>query len=265
MEPSPNKFKSKIDRILKKFPQLGRLLSSLFGLFEVSILEFLRRISKKFKVLTIGWLSSSVLKGRWGSKVVPLNRNIPVDTRFLPTQEILEIVLRSKVVGLSWCYCRTVQRKYGSPNCDHPLYTCFHIGFGKSLYEIPGKSENLRKISKEKIIELLNEFDNRGLIHQLIYFPSPQFYYIICNCCPCCCTAISNFLKVGSPQMIQSDFIAETYLNKCKNCGECEVWCYFGARKIMNSKFSFNPINCFGCGICISKCPNKAIYLKKRS
>lgn len=264
MEPSPNKFKSKIDKIFKKFPHFGKLLSSLFGLFEVSILEFLRRISKKFNKFSIAWLSSSILKGRWGSKVVPLNRNISVDTRFLPTQEILEIILRSKVVGIGWCYCRSVQRKYNAPKCDHPLYTCFHIGFGKSLYEIPGKSEKLKRISKEEIINLLNEFDDRGLIHQLIYFPSPQFYYIICNCCPCCCITMSNFLKGGSPQIIKSDFIAETDLNICKNCGECEPWCYFGARKIVNSRFRFNSINCFGCGICVTKCAHKAISLKKK-
>ena len=136
MEPSFNKFKSKIDKIFKKFPALGKLLCSLFGFFEVSILEFLRRISKKFKKFTIGWLGRNVLKGRWGGKVIPLNKNIPVETKFLPTQEILEIINRSNITGLSWCYCRSVQRKYNTPNCDHPLYTCIHLSFGKeSLYQ----------------------------------------------------------------------------------------------------------------------------------
>ncbi len=257
-------FGSKIDRILKKIPALGKLLSSLFGISEFYILEFLRRIDKKFNIYTMGILNKYILKGRWGGRVVPLNKNINFDSRFVPSQEILEILARSNVAGIGWCYCRSVQRKYGDPNCDHPLYTCIHLSFGKSLYEIPYKSYNLKKVPKKKIMELLEECDKRGLVHQLIYFPNPQFYYLICNCCPCCCVVLNKFLSNGSPQMIKSDFVAKIDLNKCLNCGECNEWCYFGARTTKDGKLQFNSIRCFGCGICVSKCPNNAIILIKK-
>lgn len=254
-------FESKIDKILKKFPALGKLLSGIFGISEIFILELFRQVDKKFNIYTMGIFNRYILKGRWGGRVIPLYKNINVDLRFLPTEEILEILSRSNVVGIGKCYCRSVQRRYNKPNCDHPLYTCIYLSFGKSLYEIPNKSINLKKVSKEEIVRLFQECDERGLVHQLIYFPSPQFYYVICNCCPCCCVVMNKFIKSGSPQMIKSDFIAETNLNECRNCGECEKWCYFGARKMINGKFQFDPIRCFGCGICISKCPNNAIIL----
>lgn len=200
-----------------------------------------------------------------GGKVVPLNINIDLTSKFLSTQEIMEIVKRSNVTGVGWCYCRSVQRKYEKPNCDHPLYSCIHLSFGKSLYEILYKSYNLKKVSKKEIVNLLEECDKRGLVHQLIYFPSPQFYYIICNCCPCCCVVLNKFLKKGTPQMIKSDFIANTDSNKCTNCGTCESWCYFGARSANKGKLLFNPTNCFGCGICVSKCPNQAITLFQKN
>ncbi|MHA2393728.1 MAG: 4Fe-4S binding protein, partial [Promethearchaeota archaeon] len=111
----------------------------------------------------------------------------------------------------------------------------------------------------------LEECDNRGLVHQLIYFPNPEFYCVICNCCPCCCVVLNKFLKTGSPQMIKSDFIAKTDIDRCKNCGNCEEICYFKARTMIDSKLHFNKIRCFGCGICVSKCPNNAIYLNKKS
>ncbi len=239
-------------------------------------MEFLNFIYLNFSVKLIinityiQWdllIDTYLLKGRWGGKVVPLDINIAVDSRFVPSQEIIKILERSKVAGIGRCYCRSVQRKYEKPNCDHPLSSCIHLSFGKSLYEIPYKSYNLKKVSKKKITALLNECDERGLIHQLIYFPNPQFYYIICNCCPCCCVILNKFLKTGSPQMIKSDFIAKTEQIKCLGCGECEKWCYFGARKIFNNKLKFNEIKCFGCGICVSKCTNKAIRLitKKNS
>jgi len=257
-------FQSKIDKLLQKFPTLGKLLSSMFSLLEVALLELFRRLDKKFNIYTFGILNRRVLKGRWGGKVIPLNKNIDAETKFLPTQEILELLSRSNVVGISWCYCRAVQRKYNEPNCDHPLYTCIHLSFGQSLYEIPNKSLNLKQVSKEKIVELLEDSDKRGLVHQIIYFPSPQFYYVVCNCCPCCCVVMEKFLKHGSPQMIKSDFIAETDVTTCVNCGKCVEWCYFGARTIMDKKIEFEPFKCFGCGICVPKCPNNSIILKKK-
>ncbi len=254
-------FKSRIDSILKKAPAFGKLLSSLFGVFELHILEFFRRFDKKFDVHSWSKVNKYLLKGRWGGKVVPLGKNISLGSKFISSQEILEIVKRSNIVGVSWCYCRSVQRKSDEPNCDHPLYSCIHLGFGKSLYEIPYKSYNLKKVSNEEIQNLLDECDKKGLVHQLIYFPSPQFYYIICNCCPCCCVVLNKFLKFGSPQMIKSDFIATTDLEKCVDCGICEDWCHFETRKFVNDKIQFNPNRCFGCGICVSKCPNQAITL----
>jgi Pyruvate/2-oxoacid:ferredoxin oxidoreductase delta subunit len=259
-----NSFQALIDKILYRFPALGKLLTSVFSLFEVAFLELFRRLDKKFNIYTFGKLNRYIMRGRWGGKVIPLNKNIEAETRFLPTQEILEILSRSNVAGISWCYCRSVQRKYNEPNCDHPLYTCIHLSFGQSLYEIPDKSINLKKVSKEKIVQLLEDSDKRGLIHQILYFPSPQFYYVICNCCPCCCVVMNKFLKYGSPQMVKSDFIAETDNLKCVNCEKCVEWCYFGARELKEGKLTFNSTNCFGCGICISKCDKDAIILKKK-
>jgi Pyruvate/2-oxoacid:ferredoxin oxidoreductase delta subunit len=251
--------------MLKVTPALGKLLSSLFGALEFFILESFRKIDKKFNVYTMGFINKYVFKGRWGGKVIPLNKNISLETKFIPSQEILELLKRSKVVGIGECYCRLTQRKHEEPNCENPMKSCIHFSFGKSLYEIPYKSINLKKISREEITEILEECDKRGLVHQLIYFPNPQFYYIVCNCCPCCCVVLNRFLESGSPQMIKSDFVAKTNLNKCKNCGNCEQWCYFGARILKENKLQFNSRRCFGCGICISKCPNKNITLIKKS
>lgn len=257
-------FESKLDKLLERIPSLGKLLSSLFGFFEFYILELFRKIDKKYNIYTLGIINKYILKGRWGGKVIPLEHNISIDTKFASSQEILGLLNKSKVVGISWCYCRTIQRKYNTPNCDHPLNTCIHLSFGESLYEVPFKSSKLKEVKKKEIKDLLEVCDERGLLHQIIYFPNPHFYYIVCNCCPCCCVVLNRFLNSGSPQMIKSDFITETDLKICINCGECESWCYFGARVMVNNKLKFNSIKCFGCGICVSKCPNEAISLIKK-
>jgi Pyruvate/2-oxoacid:ferredoxin oxidoreductase delta subunit len=253
-----------LDNLLAKVPLIGKIITSIVGLLELPILEFFRRIDKRYNINSLGIVDEYLLHGRRGGKVVPLNRNIPVSTKFSPTEEILEIIKRSNITGVSHCYCRTIQREFNEPNCDHPLNTCIHVGFGKSLEEIPYKSENLKKVDKGEIIKLLEDCDERGLIHQLIYFPNPNFYYVICNCCPCCCVVLKDFLQKGAPRVVASKFIAETNEKLCNNCGECIKWCYFGARIIENNRLNFNPKKCFGCGICVSKCSQNAIKLNKK-
>jgi len=105
------KFKSRFDKLLKRIPALGKLFSSVFGFFEFYILETFRILDKRLNITTINYVNKYVFKGRWGGKVIPLNKNISPETRFLPTQEILELLSRSKVRGIGNCYCRETQRR----------------------------------------------------------------------------------------------------------------------------------------------------------
>ena len=141
-------FHAKFDRLLKRIPLIGKILSSIFGIFEILMLEIFRFLDNKFNISTINIVNRYIFKKRWGGKVVPLNVNFDVDTKFLPSQEILELLSRSKVVGIGNCYCRETQRKHSDePNCDHPIKTCIHIGFGSSLHEIP---HNWKKLQRKK-------------------------------------------------------------------------------------------------------------------
>ncbi|MCX6654824.1 MAG: 4Fe-4S binding protein [Candidatus Bathyarchaeota archaeon] len=49
--------------------------------------------------------------------------------------------------------------------------------------------------------------------------------------------------------------------SKCISCGRCEEHCLFGARKMVNGKMEYDKDLCFGCGLCVSTRPMKAISL----
>jgi len=256
------KYRSLIDKLIMIFPPLGRVLTSIFGAQEYFMLETFRKIDSKFKIDSLHIANRYLMKGRFGGKVIPLNVNFEPDSRFLPTQEILTILSKSKVTGISNCYCRETQIKHGNvKTLNYPIRTCIHIGLGKDLQQIPYKSDNLKKVSRKEVEGLLRKCDELGMVHQLIFFPNPQFYYVVCNCDPQYCVVLNGFLNHGSPQMVKSDFIASTNENLCVDCGKCESWCHFGARIMDNDSLSFNSSRCFGCGICISKCPSNAIRL----
>ncbi len=257
------KLKSRLKYLIERYPPIGKLLSSLMSLVEVTSLEVLNwisdHVSPNFKIRIMKFLG-----GKWGSRVVPLNINIPAETKYLPRQEILEIISRSRVFAIGECFCRTKHQK--ETGCTHPTHTCILISppQGKSLHDIGARKIKFKNVPKEEIIKLLNDSDDRGLVHQIIYFPSPNYYYVICNCCTCCCESLQNYKKFLTPKVVKSDFIEQTDIKACVDCGECVEICPFDARKIIKGELIVDQSKCFGCGLCIRKCPEDAIKLLKR-
>jgi NAD-dependent dihydropyrimidine dehydrogenase PreA subunit len=257
-----NTIKAKIGGLIERNPIIGKLLSTLMLTVEIRMLMILnyldKHLSPNFKIRFM----RTFFEGRWGGRVVPLNINIPVETKYLPRQEILEIISRSKVVGVGECWCRTTHK-----NCKHMTRTCMGLALpgGRSLHDIRYKDVSFTRISKKEIIKILNQADDEGLVHQIIYFPTPNYFYVICSCCTCCCEAISNYKKFLSPKIVKSDFIMQTDRNKCVNHGACIEICPFDARQLdAKGKLIVDYNKCFGCGLCIRKCPKNAIKLVKR-
>ena len=52
--------------------------------------------------------------------------------------------------------------------------------------------------------------------------------------------------------------LPELIVEKCTECMLCEKICPYFAIDFFD-QITFNPDKCFGCGLCISKCPTKAI------
>ncbi|MHA1715909.1 MAG: 4Fe-4S binding protein [Promethearchaeota archaeon] len=261
MDKKIGRLRTWIGRLVKGQPSIGKLLATLMGFVEVPMLDLFnfmdKHVSKHFKIRIIGRL----FRNHWGGRVVPLGVNISVGTKFLPTQEIYEIISRSRVFAIGECYCRKKHHR-----CDNPTNTCILLGpiAGKSMIEIPYKTAIFHRVSKAKILSVLDECDKRGLVHQLIFFPSPDYYYVICNCCTCCCEVLHDFKKFLTPKVIKSDFIEQTDLEKCNGCGKCETACPFGARIVKDGVLEVITEACFGCGVCVRQCPENAIILKKR-
>src|SRR5271157_670576 len=252
---------------IKRNKKLGQALAVLFGALELAIMEAERAGTRFMPSLHARLMR--FLDGKWGSKIVPLNvRYDGVSTAVLPSQQILEIARRTPIRSLNWCYC---YRTYGKKEPGQPdRYSCLSLGWGQNLQAINAlkrhaPSDKISKnLSYEEVEQKLKDWNDKGYVHQLIFFPSPDYFYIICACHPDFCLTLANAKKWGFPAVVKSDFIVSWDENACEQCHTCTGRCHFGALHLAGGKVIFNQERCVGCGLCVTKCPSGAVQLVPR-
>ncbi|MFX0090471.1 MAG: ATP-binding protein [Candidatus Hodarchaeota archaeon] len=244
---------------LAQFPSIGKALSTLCGILEVPFLDLLLFIDQFIRPGTYKQMMPYFTQF-YGSRVIPVNTTLKIIPSISPTEEIISIIRRVPALSIGYCYCRKKHQ-----NCDNPIWTCIHIGTAKRLDEL-GKKIPLKSSTIREVEVLLHEADCLGLVHQLITAPSPDYVYVICNCCPCCCVMLKNALVYQLHGVaLSSNFIATQNTENCTLCGRCVERCYFSARTIETGKLIFDPKNCVGCGLCVSTCSVNAIHLVRRT
>jgi Pyruvate/2-oxoacid:ferredoxin oxidoreductase delta subunit len=143
-----------------------------------------------------------------------------------------------------------------------PLDVCMVIGepFADMVYQhYPSRA---RWITQEEACQILEKEDARGRVHHA-FFSQMMLgrFFGICNCCSCCCSAISAQRR-GTPMLASSGYIAQIDKSVCNSCNECNDYCQFGALKFMNGIKVVEEELCMGCGVCVSKCSKSAISLR---
>ncbi|MEW5947681.1 MAG: 4Fe-4S binding protein [bacterium] len=195
----------------------------------------------------------------WGTKIVPVQKSIHPKVEILPIHSFEEILRRTRVAGIGECWCRTTFK-----NCDRPTNTCILLSFGDHLPSLLERDEHVAKVSIEEIREVIRRAEDVGLVHELIRCGDEETFYVICNCCPCCCVGLRGLIEFGNRLVVKADFIAEINDN-CNGCGECLERCYFSARTIENGRCVVNMEKCMGCGLCATRCPYEGTFLVKRT
>jgi ferredoxin len=127
---------------------------------------------------------------------------------------------------------------------------------------------NAEIISKTEAEEIISEAYQKGLVHLALHSPEENETNIqaICSCCSCCCSAFQGLLRMNMQGLVKkSQYISSHGPEKCLNCGECTSYCHFMARTLDDEgNMTFNSSHCFGCGLCVTCCPENAIEMVER-
>ncbi|MFO7695706.1 MAG: 4Fe-4S binding protein [Anaerolineae bacterium] len=230
-----------------------------------------RRTLRWRRVLFATFLARALFPKRWGNeyhgKVLPtaeatrlLQVREPIDVRLseqvLPYESARDLVLSGDgpYVALD-CPCRLAR--------EHPclpLDVCLIIGEPFASMLLTHNAGQAREITMDEALAIVEAEAARGHIHHA-FFKQAMLgrFYAICNCCSCCCGAISAHLH-GTPMLVSSGYVAQVQVDRCQQCGTCVAGCPFAALSLADA-LVVNTERCMGCGVCTRLCPQHALDL----
>jgi ferredoxin len=180
-----------------------------------------------------------------------------------------EVIGTASHMGVGMCYCRHKKQHIGQA-CDAPMDICMTFnGSAESLI----KHGHARAIDKAEGLDLLDQAYEQGLVQ--FGENVQQRVSFICNCCGCCCEALTASRRFAHLQPVHtSNYLPEIDAADCNGCGKCVNACPVEALSLVSANDPHQPKRkaarldpdvCLGCGVCVRTCAQESITLQERA
>lgn len=190
-------------------------------------------------------------------RTIPIGESIEPDMQIMAYEQAEDLIRSQERITLAPCICRRERNMVGE-GCDKPVETCISLGGGADFYLENGLG---RRINQQQALDVLSLADDSGLVLQV---SNSQKAAYICCCCGDCCAVLRNIKRHPQPARIASSpFQAQIDTEICDACATCEDRCQMGA-VLVNGTASIDKNRCIGCGLCVTTCPNDAIFLVRK-
>jgi ferredoxin len=192
-------------------------------------------------------------------QLVTINQEIHIDDleQVVPYPKARAIILNNPdhIVALE-CPCRSAKE-----NPCTPLDVCLIVGEPFASFVRDHHPERSRWLDAAEAQAILEAERARGHVSHA-FFKDAMLgrFYAICNCCECCCGAMSA-QRNGIPMLASSGYISQVDPDLCIGCGTCEEICPFHAITITDGYSVIDYNGCMGCGVCGEHCTEGAISL----
>ena len=197
-----------------------------------------------------------------------------VNEQALPTDNSLHvldyerassIIRDASHIAVGMCYCRH-KASHTVGACDAPMDICMTFG---DTADALIRHEYARRIDAAECLDLLDT----AYAHNLVQFGEnvqrrPSF---ICNCCGCCCEALTAARKFGLMNPVETtNYLPQVNAAVCTGCGRCVTVCPVEAMGLVSANDPQRPGRrlarlderiCLGCGVCVRACPTQGALM----
>ena len=172
-------------------------------------------------------------------RVIPVETAIPKDTQVIDTEKVSYYIEKNAnhLCALP-CQCRRVRKLMGEGAGDMDENFCLFMGHCADMFIRLGRG---KKLTKEEAYALIKHVEDIGCIHQITTLEDGNTF-AICNCQPESCLALGCTQYFNTPQMSQSNFVAEIDKEKCVACGQCTDKCANNAIKMGEKLCTKEPV-----------------------
>ncbi|MBU2490726.1 MAG: hypothetical protein KKA60_15165 [Proteobacteria bacterium] len=195
-------------------------------------------------------------------KLLRVNQEIDLKglERMIPLAEARNVVLSTgDRILLAECACRELRE-----NPCKPTQVCMFFGKEVAPFVHRQKPEKTRWIGQDEAIQVLEDAHARGWSHLTFSREiSADRFFVICNCCACCCAAFETVNAFKVPVLHESGYKA-VVSGDCLGCGLCVKKCPVEACSISpeTSRAVVDLALCLGCGACLPSCKQEALSLE---
>jgi Na+-translocating ferredoxin:NAD+ oxidoreductase RNF subunit RnfB len=194
-------------------------------------------------------------------RTIPVARSLGVEHHVSTYDDVRSLLENAEgPFSIHNCVCKQNMELLGKP-CEvtADARTCNTFGKMAEVFIDAGLG---REVTREEILEALENYEKKGLVLQPENSQSPGF---ICACCGCCCGVLQMMKNFPRPaELYTSNYFAVVNRELCEGCETCINRCQMEALAIESDVSTVNLDRCIGCGLCVSTCPAGAIQLQKK-
>lgn len=248
----------------RRFLNLSTLHGYIYMRWQKAYIRlFVREIGPRSSQSSRKWWADQyhgkILTDQQAKTLVSIKENIPYQNleQVIPYPIARDIVLSAPPqITVYQCGCRLARE-----NPCTPTQVCMFIGEPFASFMLEHHPAESKALSQAEALELLQSEHERGHVHTA-WFKNAMHdrFYVICNCCKCCCGGIETMNRYGIPMMASSGYIARVDETLCAGCGTCVDTCPFEALSVERTAITAWE-KCMGCGVCVEQCPNGALAL----
>jgi ferredoxin len=233
------------------------------GIYEGQVNRLTPQLARDLQEYFDGPLGSVIRPDRTPQlRTVPVNQRISVDREVAQYDDIRAWVRATEgPFGVMNCICRQAKDLAGEPCRQTSVrHNCLTMGSAATVMHEHGHAQ---LVTRERMLELLDEADREGLVLQPQNTRNPLF---VCCCCGCCCVSLRAGKKLAHPvEFFSANYRAEVDADRCDACGACLERCQMEALSMDGTSAQVDVTRCIGCGLCVSSCPTEAMQLAAKA